>query len=82
MDDVKNNIVDLMPHLEARRQAELLLELEQVRQEAVMLHQGQVLFELHRVLNEERKRKFLTEEEIFQVVKIFHMQVEDGYTIL
>ena len=59
-----------------------MLALEDIRTEAVMLHQGEVLYELHQVLNEERERKMLTEQEILQVVKIFHMQVADGYTLV
>lgn len=81
-DKVKDNIIDLMPHLEAKKQAELLLALQDIRNEAVMLHQGEVLVELHYVLNAERSRMMLTEEEILQVVKIFHMQVADGKTIV
>lgn len=81
-DDIKNNIINLLPHLEDRKQAQILLALEEIRAEATMLHQGEVLVELHHILNEERSRKILTEEDILQIVKIFHMQVADGYTIV
>ncbi len=81
-DDTKDNIIDLLPHLEDRKQAEILLALEEIRAEATMFHQSEVLVELHHILNEERTRKILTEEDILQIVKIFHMQVADGYTIV
>ena len=82
-DDLESNLVDMMPHLEARKRAELLASLQEIRNEAAMLRQGELLVELHNVLNVARfEQGILTEEEILEAVKIFHMQVADGYTIL
>ena len=82
-DIVETNLIDLMPHLEAKKRAELLLSLQEIRNEAAMLRQGELLVELHNVLNLARfDQGVLTEEEILEAVKVFHMQVADGYTIL
>ena len=80
--DIEDNIIDLMPHLEEKNKAELLLALQEIRNEAAMLKQGELLVEFHHLLNLVRLQEGkLTEEEILEVIKIFHMQVADGYTI-